>query len=249
MIFAGRPAHIRRYRPASVRERQRVWPMPCHAMPSHTIHAISCHPCHLMPSHTMLCHAIHLMPCHAMPYHAMPYHDMPQAWARVARPQVPAQLSSTDACYHPYPIPILSLSHPYPIPIPSLSHPYPIPRASRSCPVPSLPLSPHALSLTLSLPLSLSPPHPIPIPSLSHPYPTSLSPGVFLSWQAPPTVVNMNLRNTVANCWKHESQVLRSSPPSLPLPPNYAPTRLDTRRPVSRPLRAQHISRHLSKPC
>ena len=72
---------------------------------------------------------------------------------------------------HPYPIPILSLSYPYPIPIPSLSHPYPIPRASRSCPVPSLPLSPHALSLTLSLSLSLSPPHPIPIPSLSHPYP------------------------------------------------------------------------------
>ena len=76
---------------------------------------------------------------------------------------------------HPYPIPILSLSYPYPIPIPSLSHPYPIPRASRSCPVPSLPLSPHALSLTLSLSLSLSPPHPIPIPSPSHPYPTSLS--------------------------------------------------------------------------
>ena len=68
-------------------------------------------------------------------------------------------------------IPIPSLSYPYPIPIPSLSHPYPIPRASRSCPVPSLPLSPHALSLTLSLSLSLSPPHPIPIPSLSHPYP------------------------------------------------------------------------------
>ena len=39
--------------------------------------------------------------------------------------------------------------------------------------------------------------------------------GLCLSWQAPPTVVNMNLRNTVANCWKHESQVLRSSPPTV----------------------------------